>query len=161
MHFLFGWKSVREENLQNANQSNCNKVKRSLKSSKNRLTREQWKFKTSSRNEMKLTEEVKNETMNSSSYFVMEGSRKKRDVSERWKLSKNIVLWKLCKNEEKFVLWFIQDDVNDDDGDACRAMKMRDERWWYPTNEDDARRTTTMSCERWRWRWGDVNGRGN
>ena len=56
---------------------------------------------------MKLKEEGKNETMNALTYFVMEDSRKKRDVPERWKLcknGKNAVLWKLCKNEEKFVL---------------------------------------------------------
>ena len=40
-------------------------------------------FETSSRNEMKLKEEVKNETMNALTYFVMEGSRKKRDRCPR------------------------------------------------------------------------------
>ena len=53
---------------------------------------------------MKLKEEVKNETMNALTYFVVEGSRKKGDVPGRWKLCKNVVFWKLCNNEEKFVL---------------------------------------------------------
>ena len=97
---------------------------------------------------MKLKEEVNNKPKNALTYFVMEGSWKKRDVPETWELCKNVVLWKLCKSEEKFVLWFIQDDVNDDDDDAWRAAKMLDKRWRYPTNEDDARRTSTMPAER-------------